>query len=656
MRKLMTRYFDTARAVLERHGGTVEKFIGDAVMAVFGVPDVHEDDALRAARAAFELRASVDALGDELERSWGARLQIRTGVNTGDVIAGDPSTGQSFVSGDAVNVAARLEQAAQPGEILLGALTLALVKDAVLVEPTETLSLKGKADPVLAFRLLEVLAGAPALARRLDSPMLGRDAELGAIVDAYERAGRRRGCELVTVIGVAGVGKSRMIREVATRLTDRAQILEGHCLPYGDGITFWPLAEIVRQAAGIDDADLPDEALAKLAAMLVGRGPDEVALITERVGAAIGLSRAEGVLQETFWAFRRLLEALAAERSTVAVIDDIHWAEPTRLDLLEYIASFSRDQPLLILCTARPELREEHPAWGRTGTTIDLQPLEATQSERLIDNLLGEAQLPDEVRAAVIGSAEGNPLFVEEMLRMLIDDGLIRRDDGRWIAAGNVSEISTPWTIQALIGARLDRLEDDERAVIQRASVVGKVFYWGAVTELSPEEARPTVGGNLQTLARKELILPEPSPFAGDDAFRFSHILVHDTAYASTPKQMRADLHERFAIWLERVAGARLAEFEEIVGYHLELAHRYLAELGSLDDRGLALGSAAAARLTNGGRRAFARGDLPAAGTLMTRAASLLPEGDAERAEVLAELGGILTDTGAWQEAQGILD
>jgi class 3 adenylate cyclase/tetratricopeptide (TPR) repeat protein len=655
LRRVMSRYFDVARTVLERHSGTVEKFIGDAVMAVFGVPQVHEDDALRAARAAVELRGSLAELNDELERSWGARLQFRMGVNTGDVVAGDPAAGQSFVSGDAVNVAARLEQAAQPGEILLGPQTVALVRDAVRVEAVEPLSLKGKAEPVPAFRLVEVLPRAPAFARRLDSPMLGRDAELAAVVDACERAERGPGCELVTIVGVAGVGKSRLIREVSSRLADRARILEGRCLPYGEGITFWPLAEIVKQAAGIDDTDPPGEAVAKIVAMLTAREAEQVPYIAERVGAAIGLGQAEGVIQETFWAFRRLLETLAAERPLVVVIDDIHWAEPTLLDLIEYVAGFSREHPLLLLCTARPELREDHPDWGRAGTVVFLHPLGQTESAELIRNLLGHARLPAEVQIRVVESAEGNPLFVEEMLRMFIDDGLLRRDDGQWVPTVDLSEVSTPGTIQALIAARLDRLAEDERAVIQRAAVVGKVFYWGAVTELSPEEARGKVGGNLQTLTRKELIVPEPSPFAGEDAFRFSHILVHDTAYGSTPKRMRVELHERFASWLERAAGPRLAEWEEIVGYHLELACRYRAELGPVDEHGLTVAAWAAARLGAAGLRAFARGDTRAAASLLSRATNLLPERDPARVELLSELGAVLTETGAWQEAEAVL-
>lgn len=655
IRGVMSRYFGMARTVLDRHGGTVEKFIGDAVMAVFGVPNVHEDDALRAVRAAVELRFGLEQLNDELERIWGARIQTRTGINTGDVLAGDPSGGQSFVSGDAVNVAARLEQAAQPGEILIGEETLRLVRDAVLVESVEPLSLKGKADPVPAFRLFDVLHGAPAFIRRLDSPMLGRDAELQTILDAFARAKDQPGCELLTLHGIAGVGKSRLIRELSTVLRNGARILEGHCLPYGEGITFWPVAEIVKQATGMTEADTADEAEAKIGMVLSTGDDEEASRIRVAAAAAIGLRDAQGTIQETFWAVRRLLETLADDQPLVAVIDDIHWAEPTLLDLIEYVAGFSRGRAILLVCTARPELREEHADFGRSGTNIRLKPLGDAESEQLIENLLGDTSLPSEARAMIVESADGNPLFVEEMLRMLIDEGLLQRDDGHWIAEGDLSRVSVPRTIQALIAARLERLHEDERAVLQRASVVGRVFYWGAVTELSPEDARSKVGGNLQTLLRKELILPEPSPFAGEDAFRFSHILVHDAAYSSMPKRTRAVLHERFAAWLERLAGARLAEFEEIVGYHFERAYQYAAELGPIDEHGLGLASNAATRLAAAGRRAFARGDMSTAAGLIRRASRLLPEGNPARVVQLAELGAALTETGDWQEAEVVL-
>jgi class 3 adenylate cyclase/tetratricopeptide (TPR) repeat protein len=655
LRRVMSRYFDVARTAMERHGGTVEKFIGDAVVAVFGVPEVHEDDALRAARASFELRAALAELNDELDRTWGAHLQIRTGINTGDVVAGDPSSGQTFVSGDAVNVAARLEQAAQPDEILIGAETLRLVRDAVRVDPMEALPLKGKSEPVRAFRLVEILPGEPAFARRLDSPMVGRDPELRAVLDAFEHAERGRACELVTVLGVAGVGKSRLLRELSTRLVDRARILKGRCLAYGEGITFWPVAEIVKQAARIDDSDAPNEARAKIGAMFSGQDAEAASLIQERVGAAIGLGETQGAVQETFWAFRRFLETLATERPVVAVIDDIHWAEATLLDLIEYVAGFSRGHPLLLLCTARPELHEVRPEWGRTGGILALEPLGLEESEQLIENLLGQTRLPTEVRRRIVESSEGNPLFVEEMLRMLIDDGLLRRDDGHWIPTNDLSRVSAPRTIQALIAARLDRLQDEERAVAQRASVVGRVFYWGAVVHLSPEKTRATIGGHLQTLLRKELILPEPSPFVGEDAFRFSHILIRDAAYQSMPKRVRTEMHERFASWLERMTGARVTEYEEILGYHLEQAHRYRAELGPLDEHGRLLGERAASLLAACGRRALARSDLPASISLLERAIELMPSTDPQRTELLVDLGIASADAGAYSKAESVL-
>jgi class 3 adenylate cyclase/tetratricopeptide (TPR) repeat protein len=636
LRNVMSRYFDLARTVVQRHGGTVEKFIGDAVMAVFGVPTAHEDDALRAVRAATEMRENLAALNDELERGSGVRLEIRTGVNSGQVVAGDPSSGQSFVSGDTVNVAARLEQTAQPGEILIGAGTLSLARDAVRVEATEPLSLKGKADPVPAFRLLDVLAGAPALARRLDSPMVGRDDELRQVLDAFDRAEEARSCELVTIVGEAGVGKSRLTMEVLSRLASRAIVLEGRCLPYGEGITFWALGEMVRRAAGIDEADPPAYALAKIEGLLTGS--DDAELVRDRVGAAIGLSGATGAIEETNWATRRLLEALAADRPVAAVFDDIHWAEPTLLDLLEYVAGFSRDHPILVLCMARPEIRENRPEWDRAGTVITLSPLDPATSDDLIRNLIGSARLPPEIRDRIVEAAEGNPLFVEEMLRTLIDDGVLRRDDGAWMATADLSRLSAPGTIQALIAARLDRLQDEERAVIQRAAVVGQVFYWGAVTELSPENDRSAVGTNLQALQRKELIHPDSSPFAGQDAYRFSHLLVRDAAYESMSKRNRADMHERFASWLERVAGDRVAEYEEIIGYHLEQAHRYVIELGPVGDRSRGLGERASSLLAKSGRGALDRSDVPAALNLLSRALELASLDAPARPRLLVDL------------------
>jgi class 3 adenylate cyclase/tetratricopeptide (TPR) repeat protein len=636
LRGLMSRYFDEMRSAVEAHEGTVEKFIGDAVMAVFGVPVVHEDDALRAVLAASRIREILVPLNAELERDWGARLEVRTGVNTGEVVAGDPSSGQSFVTGDAVNIAARLEQAAEPGEILLGEETRRLVRDAVLVEPVDSLELKGKAERVPAFRLVGVTPGAPALARRLDSALVGREEELAKLHRALDEAATQRVCRVATVVGDAGLGKTRLVNEFVVREAERARSLWGRCLPYGEGITFWPVAEVVRSAAGIAEPDAPEAARSKVRD-LVGDA-ENGADIADRVAAAIGLDEG-GDIRETFWAVRQLFEFLARDAPLVVVFEDIHWAESTFMDLVEYIAGFSADHPLLILCTSRPEIRELRPDWGNIAELVVLEPLSEPESELLIGNLLGRAELTGDVRLRITRAAEGNPLFVEEMLRKLIDDGLLDRDDGHWTSRGDLSLISVPGTISALLAARLDQLQAEERAVIQRASIVGKTFWWGAVTELSPESDRPRVGLHLQTLARKELVRPDRSRFAGEDAFRFSHILVRDAAYESSPKRARAELHEDFASWLERKAGDRVVEFEEILGYHLEQSFRYRAELGPVDEPARAVAGRAAQRLSAAGRRALARWDVSATVNMLSRAVELCSPGDPLRLEVLPDLG-----------------
>ena len=355
LQALLARYFERMKAIVENHGGTVEKFIGDAVMAVFGVPVVREDDALRAVRVAEEMQA---ALG-ELE------LEGRIGVNTGEVVTGTP---ERLVAGDAVNVAARLQQAASPGQILLGAETHVLVADAVHVEPVEPLTLKGKSEPVAAWRLLDVIAGAPAYTRRLDAPFVGREAELVALEHELERAVAERTCRLCTGVGEPGIGKSRLVGELLAA-SGRARVVVGRCLSYGEGITYWPLAEIVREVAGTEPKARLQELLAR---------DEEAELVAERIAGTVGAaSAATAAPEETYWAFRRLFEALAADRPLIIVIEDVHWAEPTLLDLLEYVAGFSSSAPILLLCVARPDLLESRPSWAAprpNATVVSLQP------------------------------------------------------------------------------------------------------------------------------------------------------------------------------------------------------------------------------------------------------------------------------------------
>jgi class 3 adenylate cyclase/tetratricopeptide (TPR) repeat protein len=520
LRRLMASYYDEMRTIVERHGGTVEKFIGDAVMAVFGVPQAHEDDALRAVRAAAEMHAAATPL----------ELQIRIGINTGEVVTGE---GETLVTGDAVNVAARLEQAAAAGETLIGGETLRLVRDAVETESTEAFELKGKAEPIEAHRVLAVDPDAPSFARRLDRPMVGRQRELERLLGDFEQSVKDRSCHMFTLLGQAGVGKSRLVRAFVAAVGDRARVLRGRCLHYGDGITYWPVVEVLLE---------------------LGHDPQPV----------IAGSPAEAQL-----AFRKLLEEEAALQPVVVYFDDLQWAEPTFLDLVEHIADWSRDAPIFLLCAARPDLLDLRPAWGGgklNASSLLLESLSPDESGVLVEQLLEQVELDKIVRARIVEAAEGNPLFVEEMVAMVRDDG---GDD----------EIIVPPTIHALLQARLDRLGGDERTVIERGAVEGKVFHRGAVLELAPEPVRPAVGTHLLGLVRKELIRPEQPTLPGDDAFRFRHLLIRDAAYESVPKEMRAKLHEQFAIWLD--AHADLIEQDEIVGYHLEQAARYSEEIGS---------------------------------------------------------------------------
>jgi predicted ATPase/class 3 adenylate cyclase len=654
LRIVMTRYFNEARSALERHGGKVEKFIGDAVMAVFGVPALHEDDALRALLAATELREALGTLNDELESTVGVRIEVRTGVNTGDVIAGDPTRNDSFVTGAAVNIAERLERTASPGEILIGEETFRLARDAIRAEPLEPLTLKGRSEPVLAYRLLEVYPGMPAHARRLDSPMVDRPRELALLHDAFQRCVRVRehACHLFTVLGSAGMGKSRLVAEALRTIEGEATVLKGSCLPYGEGITFWPVLDVVKQATGVTDEDTPEEARAKIAAKLEGDQAAE--RVADRVAEVIGLAEAGGTAEEGFWGVRKLFEGLAGKRPLIVVFDDLNWAEPTFLDLIEHVADWSRDAPILVVCIARPELLEIRPGWGggkRNATTIFLESLSEPESEKLIHNLLGEAAISPEVSARIRDAAAGNPLFVEETVSMLIDDGLLRCEEDGWVTAADLSGVRVPSTIQVLLASRLDQLSADERRVLERGAVEGNVFHRGALEELSASEEQDGVARCLTALERKYFVRPHRASFDGEDAFCFRHPLVREAAYEALPKQVRGELHEGYAAWLEQRPG----EYEELLGYHLEQAFRYRRELGQVDERAERLGASAAAHLIAAGRRALAREDVFAGANLLGRSTSLLATDDPTRDDVLLELGGALVFAGDFVRADAVL-
>jgi class 3 adenylate cyclase/tetratricopeptide (TPR) repeat protein len=656
VRRLVSSYFDEMKSVLEKHGGVVEKFIGDAVMAVFGVPRAHEDDALRAVRAAVEMREALQSLNAEFERTWGVTIAVRTGVNTGEVIAGDPSRGQSFVVGDAVNTASGLEHSAGPGEIIIGEATYRLVREAVMVEETGPLLLKGKSEPVRALKVVDVIPSMPGWTRSLDSPLVARERELVLLQEILARAADASALEVVTLIGAAGVGKSRLISEFVSRVGAQATVITGRCLPYGEGITFWPIASVLRDAAGIDERDPADEARPKLPELL--RGEPDAALVADRLLPLLGIGPGSPGIQETFWAVRKLFAHLASQRPLVVVFDDIHWGEETFLELLEYLAEWIRTAPVMLLCLARPELLEVRPGWmmaKSNAALISLEPLTEPEIDSLIQNLVGGADLAKQARSQIAAVAEGNPLFIEETLRMLVDDGLLQPVDGKWTVRGDLSGITIPPTIHALLTARLDRLEGQERAVIERASVVGRLFWWRAVTELSPPEVRPRVILHLQSLMRKELIRPDYSETDEEASFRFAHILILDAAYQGIPKTDRAELHERLADYLEAEARDLVGEYEEVLGYHLEQAALLLLELGSLSERTEALSRRAAGVLISAGRRAFARGDMPAAAKLFSRAASLLREEGPERAELLPQLAFALFEIGDFARLQEVV-
>jgi class 3 adenylate cyclase/tetratricopeptide (TPR) repeat protein len=648
LRRVISRYFDAMRGALEQHGGTVEKFIGDAVMAVFGVPVAHEDDALRAVRAADEMARALVRLNLELEREHRVELSMRVGINTGEVVAGDAAAGQMLVTGSAVNVAARLQQAAASGETLLGEATYRLVQHAVRADEGTPLSLRGKEEAVKAYRLLEVGPRLVAAIQRLDGPLVDRERELSLLEEAFERTVGERACRLLTLLGAPGVGKSRLVAEAMAGVGDRATALVGRCLPYGEGITYWPVAEAVRQAAHVADDDLPPLAYEKIGRVLGGTG-GHGELIGERIAQVIGVREGRLTSEETFWAVRRFFEAIADQKPLMLVLEDVHWAESTLLDLIEYMADWSQDVPLLLVCLARPELLDHRPSFSSSSahtSTVVLAPLGSEDSGLLVDNLLGEAELSADVRVRILETADGNPLFLEQMLALAAE--------GRESDAGLV----VPPTIQALLTARLDALAPGERGVVERAAVIGKHFLWEGVHALSPEEERERVSEHLMTLVRKEFIRPvsrstrEGSTKAETGhRFRFRHILIRDAAYDGMPKESRAALHEQFAGWLERHFG----EQEDITGYHLEQAYRYRIQLHPVDDEVRELARRAGERLGSAGRRAFARGDMAAAAKLLDRAASLFAPASDERLELLPVLGRAVRETGDLPRADRIL-
>jgi class 3 adenylate cyclase/tetratricopeptide (TPR) repeat protein len=674
--RVMARFFVRTRAVLERHHGLVQKFIGDAVVAVFGVPVVREDDALRAVRAAAAMQDAVAELDDE----GGPAIEVRIGVSTGEVMV-EEAGGDPLVIGEAVNLATRLQAAAGPGEVLLDRRTWHLSRDAMVAAEAAGVDVDGG-----AWRLVDVSPDGLGHARRSDSPLVGRLAELQLFDWVFQRTVRTSTCHLLTVLGPAGVGKSRLVAAAVDALDDAATVLYGQCRSDAEGSSFRPLAEIVRRAAELKTADSPEQAEAKLEELLreppegpgrsgpgnpqgasrrvgelfQGGAPEhrDSQQVADRLGRLIGLRPAPVPAEDAVWAVRRFLEVLAARRPLVVVVDDLHWAQPALLDLLEQVVALARDAPILMVAVARPELLEQRTGWsgGRlNASTMLLEPLAADESASLLEHLAGEAPLPEAATERITATAEGNPLFLEELLAMLIEEGRLRREGGRWVA-DDLAAAGTPPTIQVLLAARLDRLAGSERALLDRGSVMGQAFDRAAGLALTPATDRAEVDAHLLTLVRKELLRPANAPFGGRDGFQFRHQLVRDAAYDSLPKQTRAELHERYADWLAQALSARGGEVEEVLGWHLERAHRFRSELGPVDAHGRELAAKAAGQLAAAGRRATGRGDLPAAANLLERAIALLQRGDRARLHLLTDLGEVLILKVETERADRVLD
>jgi predicted ATPase len=491
--------------------------------------------------------------------------------------------------------------------------------------------------------------------RRFDSPLVGREHQLDALQNVFASVVHNRTCHLLTLLGPAGIGKSRLVQEFVGELGAEATVLHGHCLPYGEGITYWPLTEVVRQILRSEGSSGSESSSAAIAGLL--HGEEKATLIAELILEALGLgSSGGGTGESTSWAVRKLFESLARRRPLVIVFDDLQWAEPTFLALVESLAELSNDAPILLLGMARPEFFDSHPGWGartRDVASLLVEPLTAGDCRKLIANLLGRGPLPPEAVTWITEAADGNALFAEELLAMLVDKDLLTWDGERWAPADGLLAVPVPTTISTLLAARLEGLPSDERALLVLASIEGTIFHRSAISALAPELPESFVERSLAALVDRDVIRPDLSSFAGDEAYGFRHPLIRDAAYRSLSTAKRAEQHERFATWLECQAAERLGEFEEIVGYHLEQAYRCRLELGSGAGEP---GERASQRLESAGRRALARGDLPAAIGLLERATSLAADDMPRRAALLPELGAALIAAGRLPEADWVLE
>jgi class 3 adenylate cyclase/tetratricopeptide (TPR) repeat protein len=647
VRRLMDRYYRALHTAVEAHGGTVVKLLGDGVMAAFGVPRVGEDDAIRAVRAAVAMQHAFRQLLAE-EAEVAGNIGLRVAANTGEVVVSDD---HADVVGDPVNVAARLQEEAHDGDVLIGEATRRLVGDLVTLAPFGALALKGRAETVPAYRVvsLERPARAPAI------EFVGRDEELRRLVAVHDATVGARRTGLAVILGSPGLGKSRLLGELAHRLGEQATLLSGRCEAAG-GATFAPLAEALRGFLRLAAGASADASRAAVSAVLPREHPERARVVEGVLALLLGTP---GLPEETFFVVRRLLGALAARRPVVLAIDDVQWAAPLLLDLIEHLVEWGGGAPLLILAAARPELRDVRAAFATRGGLVDevvtLSGLDAGAATRLAANVVGASELPAAVAGRVLSTSEGNPLFVGELVRMLVHDGVLKQEGDRWIAGVELATLEMPPSIQALLAARLERLDPEERSVLERAAVIGREFSRDALAHLLMPEQRTELDTRLESLRRSELIETEAGSFSGERVLKFHHALIRDAAYRRLLKGTRAELHARFADWLE-IRSGDVGEQDEAIGWHLEQAHQHLRELGPVDERGRAVGERAARHLAAAGRRALARDDLALAANLLGRALDRLDEADPSRAELELDRCEALLAAGAVGPAADAID
>jgi class 3 adenylate cyclase/tetratricopeptide (TPR) repeat protein len=662
VRAILRPYHAVLKREIERYGGVVEKFIGDAVMGVFGAPVAHEDDAERAVRAALRIQQAVGELNEEQP---GLDLSVRAGVNTGEAvvtIGARPEMGESMVAGDVVNTASRLQSVAPVGGVVVAESTFRATQAFVDYQQLDPVEVKGKAEAVAIWVATEARSRfGVEVQMRADTPFVGREDELELLKRTFARAVRERSVQLVTVTGEPGVGKTRLLTEFyefIDELPDLVLLRQGRCLPYGEGITFWALGEVVKAHAGILESEVPREASRKLSAAIeaVVDDPSEWEWFRARLGPLVGVASAEGAgtvdRQESFTAWRRFLEAIAARNPLVVTIEDLHWADPALLEFVEHLADYSIGVPILVVCPARPELYERKAEWGggkRNATTIALSPLTEQETRTLVSALLSNAPLPEDIQRDLMERSGGNPLYAEEFVRMLSDRGFLERSNGE-VHLAEGAEITVPDTVQALIAARLDTVPADRKVLLHDAAVVGKVFWSGAVSSMSgiPE---PDVHEGLHELSRKEMVRPARTSSVKDQSeYAFWHVLVRDVAYSQIPRAARAAKHRAAADWIKHIAGERVADHAEMLASHYGEALLLARSLGSTAEA-RELEGLTAAFLLMAGDRAMGL-DAREATRYYEQALELIPPDHPDRAIALLKAAQATYHTGRITEAQ----